>query len=137
MRSILALTALCGLASAHFEIVYPKPIASEEKNEGTGPCGGVVPDLTKDLVDFHVDGEAIALKLTHPQSSWLFRATTDATAQSGWEEIYPIVQQSGLGAYCNPQVKIPSSWVGKKGVVSVVSKAVDGLLFQVSIPLND
>lgn len=131
MRFLATVTALCGVASAHFQVLYPTALKTTEADEGTGPCGGATIDLTKDLVDFHVDGEAIALKLTHPQGKWLFRVTTDPAAKTGWEEIAPIVQQSGLGNYCNKQVKVPSKYVGKAGIVSVVSKAVDGMLYQV------
>lgn len=131
MRFLATVAALCGIASAHFQVVYPTALKTNEDNEATGPCGGATIDLTKDLVDFHVDGEAIALKLTHPQGTWLFRVTTDPAAKDNWVEIAPLVQQSGLGNYCNKQVKVPSSYVGKKGIVSVVSKAVDGMLYQV------
>lgn len=131
MRSVILLSSLLTLASAHFELKYPKSIGFKDDNEDQGPCGGFTPDLTKDLVDFHVGGEAIAVRLTHQQSNWLFRVTLDEKAESGWEQIFPIVQQSGLGDFCEPSVTLPESYVGKKGVVSVVSSAVDGLLYQV------
>ncbi|KYK56366.1 GPI anchored protein [Drechmeria coniospora] len=130
MKSLVTLSALCAFAAAHFTLTYPPSIGFEDADEDKAPCGGFTPDFTKDLVDFHVGGEAIAVRLMHPQCNWLFRVTTDEKAASGWEQIFPIVQQSGLGDFCEPQVTVPESYVGKKGVVGVVSSAVDGLLYQ-------
>ncbi|PHH91843.1 hypothetical protein CDD83_10093 [Cordyceps sp. RAO-2017] len=128
-----ALSALCfGLGTAHFQLRHPQAIGSGQEEEETAPCGGATPDFSgaAKLVDFHVGGEALAMRLTHQQSNWLFRATTDQKAESGWEQLFPIVMQSGLGDFCEPSVAAPSTFAGKKGVVSVVSSAVDGLLYQ-------
>ncbi|UNI23951.1 hypothetical protein JDV02_009738 [Purpureocillium takamizusanense] len=127
---VLSLLALGGLASAHFQLKYPKSIGFSDDQEDQAPCGGFTPDFSKDVVDFHIGGEALAMRLTHQQSNWLFRATLDQKAQSGWQQLYPIVMQSGLGDFCQPRVTVPESFAGKKGVVSVVSSAVDGLLYQ-------
>ncbi|KAM5351115.1 hypothetical protein ACJ41O_003838 [Fusarium nematophilum] len=134
MRSslLLSASALCGLSIAHFELRYPESIGFSDDEEDKAPCGGFTPDLSdsSSLVDFHVGGEAIAVRSTHQQGNWLFRVTTDEDAEGPWEQIFPIVQQSGLGDFCQPQVTVPDKYVGKKGVVSVVSSAVDGLLYQ-------
>lgn len=137
MRSstiIPAILSLASLSSAHFLLNYPKSIGFDDDKEGTAPCGGFTPDISSgssQLVDFHVGGDSLAMRGTHPQSNWLFRATLDGTAESGWQQIFPIVQQSGLGNFCEPQITLPSSWAGKKGVISVVADAPDGLLYQV------
>ncbi|KAF7553815.1 hypothetical protein G7046_g6990 [Stylonectria norvegica] len=131
MRSTIILSALAGLTLAHFELKYPTSIGFSDDNESKGPCGGFTPDFSsKDIVDFHVGGDALAMRLTHPQCNWLFRVTTDEKAEDDWEQLYPIVQQSGLGDYCQPLVTVPESYIGKKGVLSIVSSAVDGLLYQ-------
>ncbi|KAM0436608.1 hypothetical protein ACHAPT_002316 [Fusarium lateritium] len=133
MRSSLLLSAaaLCGISLAHFELKYPDSIGFKDDDEDKAPCGGFTPDLAKaDLVDFHVGGEAIAVRSTHQQGNWLFRVTTDEKADGDWEQLFPIVQQSGLGDFCQPQVTVPEKYVGKKGWVNVVSSAVDGLLYQ-------
>ncbi|KAI5465404.1 hypothetical protein BGZ63DRAFT_419977 [Mariannaea sp. PMI_226] len=129
--TLLSAAALCSVSSAHFLLEYPKSIGFSDDNEGDSPCGGFEPDFSKDnVVDFHVGGEAIALKSTHEQVNWLFRATTDQTAKSGWQQVFPIVQQSGLGDFCEPTITINSSFVGKKGIVGVVASGPDGLLYQ-------
>ncbi|KAJ4268883.1 hypothetical protein NW762_002954 [Fusarium torreyae] len=133
MRSSLLLStaALCSLSLAHFEVKYPDTIGFKDDDEDKSPCGGFTPNLSKDkLVDFHVGGEAIALRSTHQQGNWLFRVTLDEKADGDWEQVFPIVQQSGLGDFCQPQVTVPEKYAGKKGWVNVVSSAVDGLLYQ-------
>lgn len=132
MRSLLAITALAGIASAHFQLKYPPTIGFVDDKEDTSPCGGFTPDLSKsDLPDFHTEGDAVAVRLSHPQSKWLFRVTTDPADDKSWEQIYPIVLQSGLGDFCLPALTVPEKYAGKKGVLSIVSSAVDGLLYQV------
>ncbi|SPJ73056.1 uncharacterized protein FTOL_02785 [Fusarium torulosum] len=133
MRSSLLLSTavFCGLSLAHFEVKYPDTIGFKDDDEDKSPCGGFTPDLSKNkLVDFHVGGEAIALRSTHQQGNWLFRVTLDEKANGDWEQVFPIVQQSGLGDFCQPQVTVPEKYAGKKGWVNVVSSAVDGLLYQ-------
>ncbi|KAL7627217.1 hypothetical protein AAE478_003993 [Parahypoxylon ruwenzoriense] len=119
---------------AHFTVQHPPPIGEfKDEQEGTAPCGGYSPNLD-DLTatDFHVDGDAIATTLTHPETTWLYRVTTDPTASSNWTEIWSIFKQSGAGAFCNPQVTVPHSFVGKKAILGIISHAVDGFLYQCS-----
>ncbi|KJZ76483.1 hypothetical protein HIM_04212 [Hirsutella minnesotensis 3608] len=131
VKPLFALGALfASLGAAHFQMNYPKSIGFNDDQEDQAPCGGFKPDFSKTLVDFHTGGEALAMRLSHPQSNWLFRATVDEKAESGWKQLFPIVMQSGLGDYCVPNVPAPADWAGKKGVVSVVSSAPDGLLYQ-------
>lgn len=129
-----AVLSLASVSSAHFLMNYPDSIGFDDDKEGTAPCGGFTPDLSsgsKQLVDFHVGGDSLAMRATHNQVTWLFRVTLDGTAQSGWKQIFPIVEQSGLGDFCEPHITLPSSYAGKKGVISVVTDAPDGLLYQV------
>lgn len=139
MRSTLSVLALAGIASAHFELKYPKSVGNSDNTAEDGPCGGFTPDISDnsdELVDVHVGGEAIAVLLTHSRATWLFRGTLDKDVDDAdWERLYPNTVQSGLGAFCVPRVTFPDDWAGKKGVISVVSSADDGQLFQVCIPL--
>lgn len=133
MRSFAVLTALCGVASAHFKMLYPDSIGWEDEKEDTAPCGGFTPDFTKNVVDFHAGGDSLGMSLFHSQSNWLFRVTLDQKAESGWEQIFPIVQQSGLGFFCEQGITVPEKYIGQKGVIGIVSAASDGLLFQVRL----
>ncbi|CAJ2510291.1 Uu.00g061910.m01.CDS01 [Anthostomella pinea] len=131
----LAATAALLLATtvqAHFELQYPGPIKPfDDDTEGSAPCGGYTPDLdNENAVDFHVDGDAISTYSTHPQTNWLYRMTTDPTASGNWSQVYGIIQQSGPGNYCTPQVTISHEYVGKKAILSMVASGIDGLLYQ-------
>lgn len=126
-----AAVLLAASASAHFTLDYPTTIGFSDDDEGTGPCGGFTPDFSSDnITDFAVDGDNIALNLLHTQGNWLFRATLDESASSGWTQLFPLVQQTGLGYFCEPSVPIPSSWVGETGVLSAVLDGPDGILYQ-------
>lgn len=129
---IASLSILATLAKAHFEVLHPEPLSEEEGDQNAGPCGGFDPSFSDSPVtDFHVGGEAIALKNGHAQVNWLFRATLDESAQSNWTQIFPIVQQAGIGDFCEPAITVTEEWVGKKGVLGLASNAPDGFLFQV------
>ncbi|KAF9875271.1 hypothetical protein CkaCkLH20_07091 [Colletotrichum karsti] len=134
LRSVVAAALLLvSAAQAHFKLNAPPTIGFSDDDEGKAPCGSFTPDFTKNNVtDFHVDGEAVALLLAHPTANWLFRGTLDKTAGGNWKQLFPIVQQTGLGDFCEPSVTAPASWVGKMGVLSVVADGPDGLLYQCS-----
>ncbi|KAK0622422.1 hypothetical protein B0T14DRAFT_399971, partial [Immersiella caudata] len=135
----LATAALLFLssASAHFVLVEPPSLEGGSVNEdkqGTAPCGGTLPDLSKRAAtDFYVDGDNIALRLGHPQAKWLIRGTLEDQASGNWTQLFPIVLQSGLGNFCEPIVTAPSSWVNKTGVIGIVSSAPDGTLYQCAV----
>lgn len=134
MRSLIAaVLVLVPAINAHFTVAYPPTLgAFKDDEEGNAPCGGYTPNLATDATtDFHVGGDAIGTVSTHPQSNWLYRVTTDSAGAGNWTQIYPIVQQSGLGSFCVPKVSVSDSWIGKKAVLSIVSNAPDGLLYQV------
>lgn len=136
-QSLFATTAIfLSAANAHFELLRPPPLEGDSMNDGlqvNAPCGGGVPDLSQDIAsDFHVDGDAVAVSLGHAQATWLIRATLDSSAEGNWTQLFPIVTQSGRGEFCEPAVVAPREWVGRKGIISTVCKAPDGLLYQVS-----
>jgi hypothetical protein len=136
VRSFLVATILSSLlstATAHFELIQPPPLGDgNEDGQVNGPCGGVTVNLDEDAkTDFHVGGDAVAVLLAHPQANWLIRGTLDSTASGNWTQLFPIVMQSGHGNFCEPAVAAPAEWAGKKGIISTVCNAPDGLLFQV------
>lgn len=135
LATIVAATlSVLSTASAHFVLLDPPSLEGttlDDKKEGNSPCGALLPDLTQTLPnDFHVDGDFISLQNGHPQSNWLFRATLEDKAAGNWTQIFPIVQQTGIGNYCQVTVTAPKEWVGKKGVIGIVGNAPDGVLYQ-------
>ena len=121
-------------------MITPPSIGFSDDDEGTAPCGGnFVPNLSpNNLTQFHVGGDAIGMISGHPQANWLFRGASfgngTVTQCSKWTQLFPIVQQSGFNAFCEPAVTVPAEWAGTKGVIGVVASAVDGLLYQVCSP---
>ncbi|WYZ40971.1 hypothetical protein EsH8_IV_001312 [Colletotrichum jinshuiense] len=132
MTRFLLPVLLAAGATAHFSLSIPKPLGDSDDNQGTGPCGGYTPSSSSSTVDFHVGGDAIGMENGHPQTNWLFRATLDQTAAGGWEQIFPIVMQTGLGNFCEPQIVVPSNFTGQKGIIGVVAHSPDGLLYSCS-----
>jgi hypothetical protein len=133
MRS--ATFALVGLAAAarvqaHFTLQYPPTVGFSDDIEDQEPCGGFTPDFSN-ATDFHVGGDAIAVKSTHPHSNWKIRATTDKTASGNWTDLVPTIKQSGLGDFCQPSVPAAESLVGQQGVIQIVQSGDDGSLYQV------
>lgn len=134
--SLLLLALLLPLVPAHFQLAYPPTVGFSDEDEGTGPCGGVdVTDASfSNATDFHVDGDAIALTSTHPHSEWLFRATLDRTAASdNFTNLLPTVSQTGLGAFCEPDLTVPAMWAGSMGVLQIQQVGSDGSLYQVRL----
>ncbi|KAI1333491.1 hypothetical protein F5Y15DRAFT_404983 [Xylariaceae sp. FL0016] len=135
LRSIIAVTALLANGiHAHFTVQLPPTVgAFKDDDEGDAPCGGYSPDLsTINTSDFHVKGDAIATTSTHPRTNWLYRITIDSTPTGNWTQIHEIIQQTGAGQYCTPDVTVPSEYVGKKAILSIVASGPDGLLYQCS-----
>lgn len=138
LRSLATAALLfASAANAHFLLLNPPSVEGEsinEDKEGTAPCGGGSPDLSKPATtEFHVDGDFVSLRLGHPQAKWLFRGTLDEKASGDWKQLYPIVLQSGLGNFCEPIVTAPKEWVNKTGIISVVANAPDGTLYQCAV----
>ncbi|KAI1213320.1 uncharacterized protein F4807DRAFT_260634 [Annulohypoxylon truncatum] len=127
-----AMLLLASGIHAHFTVQHPPAVGPFiDDDEPKEPCGGYHPDINNvTITDFHVDGDAIGTKLTHSQSTWLYRATVDPSAANGWVMVYPIFDQSGSGGYCQPHVTVPHDFIGKKGYIGMVSHAKDGFLYQ-------
>ncbi|KAI0971221.1 hypothetical protein F4678DRAFT_434113 [Xylaria arbuscula] len=135
LRSIATTALLLAAgAQAHFTVQYPDTVgAFDDSKEGDAPCGGYTPDIsTINTTDFHVGGDAIATKSTHPQTTWLYRITTDDISKNNWTQIYGIVQQSGPGEFCVNAVTLPEEYVGKTAILSIVGSGLDGVLYQCS-----
>ncbi|KAK3302783.1 uncharacterized protein B0T15DRAFT_403144 [Chaetomium strumarium] len=134
LRSLVTTLCFLSAANAHFTLTQPPSLEGDSFNEGAednAPCGGGTPDLSSNTItDFHVDGEPVQVFLSHPQAKYLFRGTLDSKASGNWTQLFPIVQQSGRGNFCEPAVTAPSGWVGKKGFVGVACNAPDGMLYQ-------
>lgn len=124
-----------GLSSvnAHFLLNYPTTVGFNDNNEDIAPCGGFDVSFANST-NFYVGGDSIALTSIHPAATWLFRATLDKTAAGNWTVLLPAVAQQGQGQFCE-HVAVPASFAGQQGVIQVIQDAIDGLLYQVCIPI--
>lgn len=121
----------CSRSPWHFLLTYPASIGFSDDDQSQGSCGGVTPDFaTGNFTDLHIGGDSISTRTTHPQGNWLYRITLDPKAAGNWTQVFPIVQQTGRGEFCEPLMTIPSQFIGQKGVLGVVSRTPDGLLYQ-------
>lgn len=113
-------------ASAQFLLNFPPSMEGAEVSfdmQTTGACGGGIPNLPSNpAVDFHIDGDVVALDIKQDEGNILFGATTDAHANGGWQQLYPVVQVKGQGTYCQKGVTAPKEWLGKMGIVGIVLK---------------
>ncbi|KEF53545.1 uncharacterized protein A1O9_10520 [Exophiala aquamarina CBS 119918] len=126
---LVSLWALC--SSAHFILQYPTSLGFDDDAEGNGPCGGfdvVFNTTTDDSVP--VDSFPVSMLSTHPATDWLFRATLSKQAPFNWTNLLPVVSETGLGQFCLPNIKAPSAFVGQSGLVQVIQKGPDGILYQ-------
>jgi len=132
MYKVLALLAVLPSTFAHFILNYPTALGVfKDEEEGTAPCGGYDINFSGNVTEVPVGGFAVALMSTHPQADWLYRITTSTEEPYNWTNILPVVSESGLGAFCLPDLTVPSSFVGQQAIIQVTQDAVDGELYQV------
>ena len=121
------------LGSAHFLLNYPQTLGFDDDSEGESPCGGADIKFSDNDTVVPVGGFPVALRSTHPEAAWLYRATTDQQAPFNWTNILPVVNQNGLGDFCLPMLKLPNSFTNHSGFIQVMQDAADGLLYQVML----
>ncbi|KAK5446732.1 hypothetical protein LTS15_009665 [Exophiala xenobiotica] len=126
--TLLSLWAAC--ASAHFILQYPRSLGFDDDTEGTGPCGGFDVSFNSSDDSVPVGGFPVSMLSTHPAADWLFRVTLDQKAPFNWTNLLPVVSETGLGQFCLPNLKAPSDFAGKSGVVQVIQHGPDGILYQ-------
>jgi len=117
-------------ATAHFILQYPPSLGFDDDTEGTAPCGGFPVKFNASDADAQVDGFPVSMLSVHPAADWLFRGTLDQKAPFNWTDLLPVVSETGLGQFCIPDIKAPTSWSGKQGLVQVIQHGPDGILYQ-------
>ena len=128
---LLALSTILSVASAHFVLQYPHSLGFDDAIEGTQPCGGFPVKFSSNDTNVPVDGFAVSMLSTHPQAEWRFLVTLSTAAPFNWTNILPIVDQTAIGQFCLPSLKVPDEFAGQKGLIQITQDAVDGMLYQV------
>ena len=134
LRSLVAATLLfLSTTNAYFYLVQPPPLEGDKpelESQIFAPCGGArSPDLSKPTADFHVDGDLVAIILGQKQANIMIGASLNPKATADWIQLFPIVQQTGEGNFCQPSVTAPKDYVGKKGYIGLVLNGAE-VLFQ-------
>ncbi|KAK6391735.1 hypothetical protein LTR65_004229 [Meristemomyces frigidus] len=132
LPQLLVVLATACVSSAHFILHWPPTAGFDDDLEGDSPCGSAAVIVNSSSPRIQVDRFAIMIQNTHPQGEWMFRATTDTQEPYNWTDITSVVNTTGIGDFCLDSVHAPSDFAGKAGVIQVVDKSVDGLLYQVS-----
>ncbi len=134
LRSLTAATLLFfSTANAYFYLLQPPPLEGnkpELESQIFAPCGGArSPDPSSPTADFHVDGDSVAIMLGQKQGNIMIGASLNPKATADWIQLFPIVQQTGEGNFCQPSVTAPKEYIGKTGYIGIVLNGAE-VLFQ-------
>lgn len=122
------------VATAHFILEYPPSLGFDDDIEANGPCGGFDVVFNSSDASVPIGGFPVSMLSTHPEAEWIFRATLDQQAPFNWTDLTPVLQETGLGQFCIPNVQAPTEFAGKPALVQVIQHGADGVLYQVSPP---
>ncbi|ETI23897.1 hypothetical protein G647_05704 [Cladophialophora carrionii CBS 160.54] len=117
-------------ASAHFILQYPNSVGFSDDDEGTAPCGGFDVTFGSNDSSIPVGGFPVSVLSTHPASDFLFRATLDQEPPFNFTNLLPVVSETGIGEFCLPALVAPAEFAGNPGVIQVIQKGPDGVLYQ-------
>jgi hypothetical protein len=122
--------ALAPTAHAHFTLAHPEAFGSHSTTQSKAPCGDTEL-LYDDSTDYYVGGDAVAVITEDKSARILIRAVVGSNVEGNWTNLFPIVAQSGEGAFCEPLVPAPLEWVGRDGIIQVIQSGKEGLSYQV------
>jgi hypothetical protein len=127
----VAISALAGVSNAHFVLQIPTSIGYTSALEGTAPCGSYSPtDRSKGVTNWPLGGSAVKVLTTHSHSTWDFKIALLSNTAS-WIPVTRVLDQSGVGYLCEPQIPGLAAWVNQDAVLQVIQHATDGDLYQV------
>jgi hypothetical protein len=119
--------------TAHFILQIPTSIGYDDTNEGIAPCGNFnASDRSKGVKTWPVGGSAIKVLTTHTSVTWEYKMALLSNTAS-WTSVTPLLYQSGVPYFCEPQIPAPAAWAGLDAVLQVIQHTSHGDLYQVSI----
>ena len=135
-RSLLALTALASVVSAHFHLVYPVSRIGDDDSEPEFPCGGLPQSSNRTVVS--PAGFPLALQMGHDRVAFQVLLAVGSDPGSNFNiTLEQTFQQIGEGDFCLPSVKVPSGVnipSGSNGTIQVITSGEGGGgLFVVSV----
>ncbi|KAF2771870.1 hypothetical protein EJ03DRAFT_325122 [Teratosphaeria nubilosa] len=135
LRQILLTLGAASISSAHFILQWPPTAGFDDEAEGTSPCGEATVTVNSSSPKVQVSQFAVSIKNTHPTGQWQFRATTDTQEPYNFTDIVPVVNTTGIGDFCLPDLRAPDDFAGKAGILQIIDNSPDGLLYQCA-PVN-
>ncbi|KAH9824613.1 GPI anchored protein [Teratosphaeria destructans] len=135
LRKILITLGAASISSAHFILQWPPTAGFDDEAESKSPCGDATITVNSSSPEVQVSQFAVSIKNTHPTGQWQFRATTDTQEPYNFTDIVPVVNSTGIGDFCLPNLRAPDDFAGKAGILQVIDNSPDGLLYQCA-PVN-
>ncbi|KAH8650813.1 hypothetical protein BGZ60DRAFT_549991 [Tricladium varicosporioides] len=133
LRSVRIITVLIiglfSITNAHFVLEIPTSLGFDDAVEGTAPCGGFDPHDRTTVTNWPVKGAPVGLLTTHLAVTWEFRAALVCNLDH-WVSLTPILNQTGFGEFCEPQIPGKKSWIGEPAVFQIIQHSDDGSLYQ-------
>jgi hypothetical protein len=112
------------LASAHFNLEYPIPRTTEESSP-QGPCGGL--PVSKTRTNVNINSFPVALEMGHDRSVvQMLLALGNDPGNNFNITLEQTFQQQGEGAFCLPDVVVPSSAGVMEGMNGTLQVITDG-----------
>ncbi len=72
-----------------------------------------------------------SLLVAHDVSQFSFRGTLLTWPPYNFTELVPLVNTTGASNFCLKDLRAPKEWEGFAGLLQVVEKSSDGILYQV------
>ena len=131
---LAVLLGLGAVTNAHFVLQIPTSIGYDDTLESTGPCGSFDPsDRSKGVTDWPIGGYPVSVLTTHTTVTWDFKASLLSDVGT-WVPLTPVLDQTGVGFFCEPSIPGNPAWVGQQAVLQVTQHGPDGVLYQVRAP---
>lgn len=130
LTTVLAL-GLSIVADAHFVLQIPTSLGFDDDMENMAPCGGFDATMRMNVTSWPIAGGNVGILTVHPNVTWEFKAALSKNL-TAWTSLTPVLNQTGVGEFCEPQIPAPKGWVGQDGVLQVTQHGPEGDLFQVN-----
>lgn len=120
------------VADAHFVLQIPTSLGFDDDMEGIAPCGGFNITARTNVTSWPIAGGNVGILTVHPSVTWEFKAALSKNL-TAWTSLSPILNQIGVGQFCEPQIPAPQSFAGLDGVLQVTQHGPEGDLYQVNM----
>ena len=112
--SLLTLTAIVPLATAHFKLMYPTSRGFDEDTMPNFPCGGMSQSSNRTKLPLSGGSFPVALEMHHSQTAVEVLLALGSDPGDNFNIVLsPTFQVNGLGEFCLPHVEINEKLIGR------------------------